>query len=213
MTMFAEPKLVLFFAASAALILTPGPAVLYIIARSASQGRRAGLVSVAGVGLGNLTHAITAALGLSAVLASSALVYATLKYAGAAYLVFLGLRKFASASADPPDAPQRDEPLRATFRQAALVGVLNPKTALFFVAFLPQFTDPGRGPAWAQLLALGAAFVVMAVVSDAAYAVLAGTVGSWLQRRAGVSRFARILSGLVYCALGIVAALTAAPRA
>jgi threonine/homoserine/homoserine lactone efflux protein len=212
MTVSADPKLVLFFAASAALILTPGPAVLYIIARSASQGRRAGLVSVAGVGLGNLTHAITAALGLSAVLASSAPVYATLKYVGAAYLVFLGLRKFVSASADTPGASHQNEPLRATFRQAALVGVLNPKTALFFVAFLPQFTDPGRGPVWAQLLVLGATFVVMAVLSDAAYAMLTGTLGSWLQRRAGVSRFARFLSGAVYCGLGIAAGLTAQPH-
>ncbi len=209
--MRADSQLFVFFAASAALILTPGPAVLYILARSATQGRRAGLVSAAGVGLGNFGHAITAALGASAVLASSTLAYSVLKYAGAGYLIYLGIRKFSSGQIEKTDATFAKEPLGSTFRQAVLVAVLNPKTALFFVAFLPQFIVQGRGPASLQLLALGSAFVVMAIASDAAYALLAGALAGRMQQRSGLFRAGRWASGAVYLGLGIATALSHAP--
>jgi threonine/homoserine/homoserine lactone efflux protein len=197
-----------FFVASAVLIITPGPAVLYILARSVSQGRRAGLVSVAGVGLANLGHAVAASLGLSAILAASTLAYSMLKYIGAAYLMFLGLRKILGrAPTAAPDATPL-EPLRATFRQALLVGILNPKTALFFLSFLPQFAHPGHGPVSLQLLVLGVSFVAMAVISDGAYALLSGTLARYLRRRDGFVRAGRYASGAVYCGLGVIAALS-----
>jgi threonine/homoserine/homoserine lactone efflux protein len=205
--MIAHPQFVLFLVASAVLILTPGPAVLYIVTRSISQGRTAGIVSVTGVGLGNLAHAVAASLGLSAILASSPLAFATLKYIGAAYLFFLGLRKFLTPSALSDSASFQTERLSATFKQALLVGTLNPKTALFFLAFLPQFADPSKGAVWSQLLFFGTLFVVMAVLSDSLYAILAGTFSPWLKQRQSFLRGERYVSGTVYCGLGIVTAL------
>jgi threonine/homoserine/homoserine lactone efflux protein len=206
--MSGQPTIILFVAASAALIVTPGPAVLYIVARSVSQGRQAGLVSAAGVGLGNMVHAAVAAAGLSAILASSGLAYSVLKYAGAGYLILLGLRRFFARPAQADEPAFVVEPLRATFRQAVLVGVLNPKTALFFLAFLPQFVVAGRGPIWTQLLALGAGFVVMAMLGDSAYAMLSGTCAAWLHARKRLLGAGRFISGAVYCGLGLVTAIS-----
>jgi threonine/homoserine/homoserine lactone efflux protein len=206
--MIAHPKFILFLVASAVLILTPGPAVLYIVTRSISQGRTSGIVSVAGVGLGNLTHAVAASLGLSAILASSALAFAALKYVGAAYLLFLGLRKLLTRSALSDTTSFRKEPLSATFKQGVLVGTLNPKTALFFLAFLPQFADPSKGAVWSQLLFFGTLFVIMAVLSDTCYALLAGTFSAWLKQRQSFLRGERYVSGTVYCGLGIATALS-----
>jgi threonine/homoserine/homoserine lactone efflux protein len=202
----------LFLAASAVLILTPGPAVLYIVARSMSQGRAAGLVSALGVGVGNFVHAVAAALGLSAILASSSAAFATTKYLGAAYLVFLGVRKFLSRSSAGPELHRARQPLAAVFRQGLLVGTFNPKTALFFLAFLPQFAVAGHGPVWRQLLVFGVVFVAFAVISDSAYAVLSGAVGRWLQRRRTFVRGEKYVSGAVYCGLGVAAAMSGSPR-
>ena len=163
---------------------------------------------MAGVGLGNLTHALAASLGLSAILASSALAFAALKYIGAAYLFFLGLRKLLTPSSFSDTASFRVEPMSATFKQGILVGTLNPKIALFFLAFLPQFADPSRGAVWSQLLFFGTLFVVMAVLSDSFYALLAGTFSAWLKQRQAFLRGERFVSGSVYCGLGIVTALS-----
>lgn len=206
--MFDPARFSLFLAASAVLILTPGPAVLYIVARSLAQGRRAGLISVAGIGAGTLGHVVGAAVGLSALLASSATAYATLRYAGAAYLGWLGLRKLLTRPALPAAAVAGSGPApSATFRQAVLVGILNPKTALFFLAFLPQFADPARGSVTLQLLALGGTFVVLAILSDGAYALLAGTFGGWLKRHPLFTAGERWVSGAVYCGLGAAAVM------
>jgi len=206
--MIAHPKLILFLVASAVLILIPGPAVLYIVTRSISQGRKSGIASVAGVGLGNLTHAVAASLGLSAILASSTLAFAALKYVGAAYLIFLGVRKLLAPSSLSETASFREEPLSATFKQGVLVGTLNPKIVLFFLAFLPQFADPSKSAVWAQLLFFGTLFVIMAVLSDSVYALLAGTFSAWLKQRQSFLRGERYFSGAVYCGLGIVTALS-----
>lgn len=206
--MFDPTQFLCFLAASAVLILTPGPAVLYIVARSLSQGRAAGLVSVLGVGVGNAVHAVGAAAGVSAMLASSALAFAALKYAGAVYLLWLGLRKLTSRPAAADAAVFTPESLRRIWSQGVLVGVFNPKTALFFLAFLPQFVDPARGLAWLQLLVLGLTFVVLAVASDSGYALLAGAGGRWLQRWRFSRQGERYLTGSVYCGLGVLAALT-----
>ena len=213
--LIAPAKLTLFLTASVALLLTPGPVVLYVVARSVSQGRRAGLASVLGAELGNSLHAVGAALGLAALLASSALAFSGVKYLGAAYLLYLGVRKLARPGAEA-SAAQREVPaasLRGIFAQGVVVAVLNPKTALFFLAFLPQFVDPARGAPAAQILTLGALFVGLGLVSDSAYALLAGTFGRWLWGHPRFTRGERYVSGAVYLGLGALAAVSSPPSA
>ncbi|MGD8342620.1 MAG: LysE family translocator [Desulfobacterales bacterium] len=197
----------LFILASAVLLLTPGPAVLYIIARSVDQGRRAGLVSVCAIELGNFMHVIAATLGLSALLLSSALAFSIVKYLGAAYLIYLGLHKLFTREAIEATDNSRPKSLRRTFSQGVVVATLNPKTALFFVAFLPQFVDPSQGTIAGQMLVLGCIFVMLAVISDSMYALLAGTIGQWIKGSGAVMRAERYIVGSVYIGLGVAAAL------
>jgi threonine/homoserine/homoserine lactone efflux protein len=193
----------LFSLAALALLAIPGPAVLYIVVQSAEQGRRVGLASVAGVHLGTLVHVAAAAAGLSAIIVASAVAFSVVKYAGAAYLVYLGVRTLLGRDERlAVDRPR--EPLRRAFMRGAVVNVLNPKTALFFLAFLPQFIDAGRGAVWSQALVLGLVFVALGFVSDSLYALAAGTAAGLLRRR---RRFMRYGSGLVYVGLGASAAL------
>jgi threonine/homoserine/homoserine lactone efflux protein len=192
-----------FSLAALALLAIPGPAVLYIVVQSAEQGRRAGLASVAGIHVGTLVHVAAATAGLSALIVASALAFSVVKYAGAAYLVYLGVRKLLERDADPALTPRR-EPLRRAFVRGVVVNVLNPKTALFFLAFLPQFVDADRGSVWSQALVLGLLFVALGLVSDSLYALAAGTVGALLRRR---RRRLRYGSGVVYIGLGAAAAL------
>ncbi len=205
--MFNLPHLPVFLLAALILLLTPGPAVLYIVARSLDQGRRAGLVSVLSIEVGNSVHVLAAALGLSALILSSALAFSIVKYLGAAYLIYLGLRRlFARDPIQQPAGFQRQS-LRRIFRQGVIVAILNPKTALFFLAFLPQFVDPSQGSVTAQLLTLGCLFVLMAVITDSLYALLAGTAGQWLKGTRSFVRAERYVVGSVYIGLGITAAL------
>ena len=199
----------LFVAAALALLLVPGPAVFYVIARGIEGGRPAGLVSCLGIEAGTLLHAAFAAVGLSAVVASSATAFAVVKWLGAAYLVYLGLKKlFGNDESDEPVEVER-EPLGRVFVQGVLVQVLNPKVALFFLAFLPQFVDPSRGPVWAQILLLGATLGAIGFFTDGLYALLGGTAGNWLKRRGtGLRRTGRYFSGGVYLALGAASAAT-----
>jgi threonine/homoserine/homoserine lactone efflux protein len=202
------PKLALFVAAEAVLLLTPGPAVIYIVTRSVHQGRRAGLVSALGIGVGSLFHIVAATLGLSAILASSAVAFSIVKYLGAGYLIFLGVRRLLGTEkgSAQKEEPEKD-PLKSAFTQGILVNVLNPKTALFFLAFLPQFVDP-RGPVAAQVLFLGLLFAVMGVASDSAWALAAGTAARRLSARPGVARAQRFVTGGAYIGLGLIAALS-----
>ncbi|UCD82886.1 MAG: LysE family translocator [Desulfobacterales bacterium] len=200
----------LFILASAVLLVTPGPAVLYIIARSVDQGRRAGLVSVCAIEVGNFMHVIAATLGLSALLLSSALAFTIVKYLGAAYLVYLGLRKIFSRETTQTTGNSQPQRLHRIFSQGVMVATLNPKTALFFVAFLPQFVDPTQGAIAWQMLVLGCLFVMMAVISDSMYALLAGTVGLWVKGSRSAVRAERYVIGSVYIGLGVTAALTGA---
>lgn len=205
-------SLLLFVSASIALLVIPGPSVTFIVARSIQQGRTAGLVSVLGVHAGSVVHVAGAALGLSALLASSAVAFTTVKYAGAAYLLFLGIRQLLRSRALPTDAPEPEpEPRWRLFRQGALVNVLNPKTAIFFLAFLPQFVDPTRGPLWAQAALLGLVFIALGMLSDGAYALAAGAIGDRLRRSAHVRRWLDRLSGGVHIVLGTIAALAKNP--
>ncbi len=207
-----------FTAAALVLLVAPGPAVLYVISRSVDEGRLAGVASVLGVGAGSMVHVLAAVTGLSAVLASSSTAFTIVKYLGAAYLVWLGVRVLRSPDrAVPPELNQRfvrraesdrSAPLGHAFRQGAIVQVLNPKVALFFLAFLPQFVDPAVGPAAAQIALLGAVFVVLALLTDGMYALLAGTLGDWLRRSSSARRGLRRVSGAVYIGLGATAAVS-----
>jgi threonine/homoserine/homoserine lactone efflux protein len=211
-SMLELSRLPVFLFASLILLLTPGPAVLYIVARSLDQGRLAGLVSVASIEIGNSFHVIAAALGVSALLMSSALAFSAVKYLGAAYLVYLGLRKlFSNAEAQPAVTVERQR-LRAIFSQGVVVATFNPKTALFFLAFLPQFVDRSRGPVAVQMLALGCIFVTMAIVSDGMYALLAGSVGQWLKSTRAFWWAERYVAGSIYIGLGVTAALADAGK-
>ena len=199
----------LFVAAALVLLIVPGPSVLYIVARSVEGGRTAGLVSVLGVQTGALVHIAFATLGLSAILASSAVAFSVVKWLGAAYLVWLGLMRIFGRDEEEDGVAVEPERLSRVFSQGVIVNTLNPKTALFFLAFLPQFVDPARGAAWVQILLLGATFVVLALCSDGLYALLSGTAGGWLRRKmkdAAFKRGQRYVSGGVLIALGALAA-------
>jgi len=196
-----------FLIAALVLLLTPGPAVLYIVTRSVEHGRRAGLASVFGVELGNSVHVFAATAGLSAILLTSSLAFSIVKFAGAAYLIYLGLRTLLTpvkTEVADQDAPKS---LRRMFSQGAVVAALNPKTALFFLAFLPQFVDTNKGDIGAQFLILGLIFVAMATVTDSLYALLSGTAGRWLRRSIAFMRFRRYFAGTIYIGLGLTAAL------
>lgn len=196
--------LLLFVAASLALLALPGPAVIYVVTRSLDQGRRAGLVSVLGVETGTLAYAVAAALGVSGVIAASAAAFSAIRYAGAAYLVVLGVRKLLERDSAPDGAPSRP---RRVYLNGFVVQLLNPKIALFFVAFLPQFAAPARGAVSSQLLILGVLFTLLAVLSDGAYALVAGALGGWLRTSRRARRWLSRASGGVYIGLGITAAL------
>ncbi len=200
-------KLPLFLFASIVLLLTPGPAVLYIIARSLDQGRLAGLVSVVSIELGNSVHVIAATLGFSALLLSSGWAFMAVKYLGVANLVYLGFRQLFSRVKLSPEVSLNQQTMRRIFSQGVVVAALNPKTALFFLAFLPQFVDQTRGPVAGQMLALGCIFVGMAIVSDGLYALLAGTAGQWLKGTPNFWRAQPYFTGSVYLGLGLMAAL------
>ncbi len=197
----------LFLAAAVALFVVPGPAVLYVTGRSVAQGRTAGLVSVLGIHAASLVHVAAAMAGLTAVVAASASAFAAVKWAGAVYLVYLAVR--AVTEGDSPTAAGAVQPvgLRRVFVQGFVVNLLNPKTAVFFVAFVPQFVDPA-GAARLQLLVLGALFVVAGLISDGLYAVGAGRIGRLLRRRPHFARRARYLSAGVYATLAVVTVVT-----
>lgn len=195
-----------FLGASLALLLTPGPAVLYIVARSVEQGRTGGLVSVAGVGLGNLAHVVAAAIGVSTIIAASALAFSVLKYLGAAYLIWLGIKTLRAPVA-PPTLVVEGKPLGRLFTEGAVVAALNPKTALFFLAFLPQFISPAAGGVWLQILILGGSFVALGLATDGLYAVTAGSLRHLFRNSLRVLKAQKLVSGTIYIGLGVMTAV------
>ena len=197
-----------FLAAALALLIVPGPSVLYIVTRSVDQGRIAGLVSVLGIELGALVHVAFAAVGLSALLASSAAAFTIVKWLGAAYLVWLGLRRLLARDDEDVTVTIEQKKLSRVLSQGVIVTVFNPKTALFFLAFLPQFVDPSRGPVGIQIVVLGITFVVLAFLTDGIYAVLSGTAAGWIRGRPGFRRGQRYVSGGVYLMLGAATAVS-----
>ncbi len=203
--------LLVFSLAALALVAIPGPNHVYIVTRSLAQGRRAGLASAFGVESGTLVHIAAAAAGLSALIASSALAFDVVKYLGAAYLVFLGVRALLVEEQLDLDADADAALLLRVYVDGLLVNVLNPKVALFFLAFLPQFVDPAR-PAAPQVLVLGLLLATIGLTSDVLYAVAAGALRAWLRRRPGIVRRQPYLTGGIYLALGAAAALTGERR-
>ncbi len=200
-------RLLAFAIASFALVAFPGPNLIYIVTRSVGQGLKAGLVSAVGVETGTLIHIAAAAFGLSALLAASPVAFAVVRYAGAAYLVYLGLRALrATPELGLPGTAVR-APLGRVFRDGVVVNVLNPKVALFFLAFLPQFLSP-EADARGQILILGALFFVLALTLDVAYAFAGEAVSTWLHRRPAFLRRQGLVIGGVYLGLGAYAALS-----
>ena len=194
----------LFCLASAALAVVPGPAVTYMVMHSVDKGRRAGLASAAGVASGGLVHVAAATVGLSAVIASSATAFTVVKLVGAAYLIVVGIRRMTGRD-DSEQVQATPAPLRRLYRQGVIVNVFNPKTALFFLAFLPQFVDRGASIP-PQVALLGLTFAAIAFASDCLYALLADLLAGRLRRSGRGARARRFLSGGIFVALGVTAA-------
>lgn len=209
------PLLTAFVAASLLLAVTPGPGVLYIVTRSVVHGRRSGLASVAGIALGNLCNAVGAVLGLAVLFSVSSTAFLLAKYAGAAYLIYLGLRALGIGRRAPGaqtaahETAQPSTP-RNVFRDGFVVALLNPKTTIFFAAFLPQFMSPG-GSAFVQGLTLGSLFVAIAAVTDSIYAILAGGIAQRLRAASPLKRMGRYASAATLIGLGVFAALSDPP--
>jgi len=201
-----------FAATSFVMLVIPGPAVLYIVNHSVSDGRRVGLAAVAGVTLGNLTHAVAAAVGLSAVLATSATAFSTVKWLGAAYLVWVGVRTLARPAV-ALDTGRPGVSTRRAFRRGVVVNVLNPKVALFFLSFLPQFVHPADGRPGLQALLLGLVFVLMGACTDSTYSLLASTLRDTLLRGRALPFVQRWVAGSVFVVLGVLAAGASASAA
>lgn len=200
-------SIITFGVASIALLLIPGPAVIYILNRSVSDGREVGLAAVAGLELGNMVHVVAASAGLSAVLATSATAFNTVKWLGAGYLVFVGVRTLlmrpATMSGDSTSVT-----LKRSFTQGVVVNTLNPKVALFFVSYLPQFIDADKGAAWSQALVLGTVFVLIGCCTDGMYALTASALRDRLLTGRTLPVVQRYVAGTVFVALGVMAATT-----
>ncbi|ACI58757.1 Lysine exporter protein (LYSE/YGGA) (plasmid) [Rhizobium leguminosarum bv. trifolii WSM2304] len=203
----ATGTLAMFIAAALTLLLIPGPAVLYIFARSVEQGRVAGVVSILGIHVATGVHIIAAAVGLSAMVASSPIALEVVKYAGATYLIGIGIKKILSRAVSFDETvPIKPYPYGHLFRDGFAINLLNPKTVLFFLAFLPQFIDPSRGSVAAQTLILGMVYTILGIMTDGSYAMVAGGFGNWLKRNANYLTIERYVSGIILVGLGFMAA-------
>jgi threonine/homoserine/homoserine lactone efflux protein len=203
--MFDTHRFLLFFVAALLLAVTPGPGIFYVLARSLAGGRREGILSSFGTFVGGLFHVLAAALGVSAILAASAVAFHTVKYAGAAYLVWLGIRMIRTRNAEM--AVSSSQPSQGAFRQGILTEVLNPKTALFFLSFIPQFIAPERGHVFVQFVVLGAVSVILNTAADLLVVVLAAPLERKLKSSARFRRGQRTASGLGMITLGAYVAL------
>ncbi|MBL6448146.1 LysE family translocator [Fulvivirga sp. 29W222] len=209
--MFESEQLVTFIIASVLLLVIPGPAVFFVIAKSIDQGRTAGVVSVLGIQIGTLAHLIAAAFGISTILVTSVMAFNVIKYAGAAYLIYMGIKSLITKTVTPDiNMKFKKQKLSRVFLQGAIVNILNPKTALFFFAFLPQFITPGTTSSTWQIFTLGLIFIGLSILSDSIYALLAGSTKGYLHRNPVRLKFQKYISGCLYILLG-VATLVAEP--
>jgi threonine/homoserine/homoserine lactone efflux protein len=202
----SSSSLLLFVSAALLLLVIPGPAVFYIVGRSIGHGRGAGLVSALGISVGTLVHTAAAAVGLSALLMSSAMAFSAVKYLGAAYLIYLGVQKIRRDESFVVEGDAPRVKLSRIFAQGIVVNVLNPKSALFFFAFLPQFVDPAQGPVVPQILFLGTLFAVMGLTGDSIWALTSGTVAGLFRRNPRAMRTQRYVSGGILISLGVATA-------
>ena len=207
--MIESTTLVSFGLAVSLLVMIPGPATLYIVTRSLDQGKQAGFASVLGISVGAIAHFFAAGLGLSAVLMTSAAAFSAVKYAGALYLIYLGIQKICSDERLSFDSEMQKDSLLTIFRQGVVVNVLNPKAAIFFLAFLPQFLDSDAAPIWQQLVPLCFVFICVGLAGDGTYALLAGKLRQWIKRNPLFLRRQKYVTGGTYIALGVVAATVA----
>ncbi|MBY8976596.1 LysE family translocator [Rhodobacteraceae bacterium NNCM2] len=205
--MIDQATLITYLAVLLGFVFLPGPAVLLTLAKSMASGTRVGLATGAGIAVGDVIHTLLAVVGISAIILASAVLFSVVKYLGAAYLVYLGLRAIVERAETDLPRPPRHLDARAAFRQAILMEVLNPKSALFFLAFLPQFVRPENGAVWLQLTTLGLLFVAMGLVSTMVVALSAGHVSRFLRRNPAFMRWQGKVVGGIYCALGLRLAL------
>jgi threonine/homoserine/homoserine lactone efflux protein len=202
----------LFIATALVLLAIPGPAVLYVVGRSIDQGRTAGLASVLGITTGTIVHITAATVGLSSLVLASRVAFDAVRYAGAAYLVLLGVRRLLTHGGEEAAAGRAPRTLRRLYTQGFVVNLLNPKTIVFVFAFIPQFVDVGAGHVWLQILLLGLTFAGLGLASDSLYAIVAGTVADRLRGTPLVARVERWFGGSVLIGLGVAAALVAPHR-
>ncbi|HET7566436.1 MAG TPA: LysE family translocator [Gaiellaceae bacterium] len=202
-----------FLVTGLVLLLTPGPAVLYVVTRSIEMGRAGGIASVAGITTGTIVHIALATAGLSSLILASRVAFDAVKYAGAAYLVLLGIRRFLTREAEEEIAEPAPRTRRRAYTQGIVVNLTNPKTIVFIFAFVPQFVDPHARHVWLQVLVLGLSFAALGFLSDSMYAFVAGSVADRLRGSRGIARFERWFGGSVLLGLGLVAALWTPHRA
>ena len=205
--MFETTTLIAYLTASIAIILAPGPAQALVLARTLSEGKKAGVMTAVGLNVGTIAHTVAAALGLSAILATSALAFAVVKYLGAAYLVYLGIRALLTKEEAPDSANASGSNPGQAFSKAIITGVLNPKVALFFLAFLPQFIDPQRGSIFLQFLVLGRILAILDIIYEAVLAAFAGTLSGWLAASPRLALWRHRITGIVLVGLGVRLAL------
>lgn len=201
-----------FVATCLALLAIPGPAVLYVVSRSVDQGRTAGLASVGGIFTGTLVHVTLATAGLSSLVLASRAAFDAVRYVGAAYLVYLGLRRLLTRGAEAALEHRPPRTLRTLYTQGVVVNLLNPKTIVFIFAFIPQFVDVNAGHVWLQIVLLGGTFAVLGFVSDSCYAFVAGTIADRLRGTPLIARIERWFGGTVLIGLGVASALVAPHR-
>ena len=206
--MFDVPSLTLFIAASWVLIITPGPDTLYVLTRGITQGKQAGVISALGVTLGIFVHTLAAAFGLALVLQTSALAFQIVKYVGALYLLYLGIKTLKDRSSLTFALEHKPRQLRVLFGQGVLSNVTNPKIALFFLAFLPQFVHPENGPVPMQMIVLGLIFAFFGVIYLSGVGYSAGHIGMWIARHPGYLKPLRWATGGILLGLGLRLAFT-----
>ena len=202
----------LFIVTCLALLAIPGPAVLFVVSRSIDQGRRAGLASVLGITTGTVVHVTMAAVGLSSLILASRVAFDGVRYVGAAYLIYLGIRRLLTRRVEETEEDHAPRTARDLYRQGLIVNLLNPKTIVFVFAFIPQFVDLGAGHVWFQIMALGLTFATLGLLSDSTYAFVAGTIADRLRGTPLIARVERWFGGTVLIALGITSALVAPHR-
>ena len=201
-----------FVLAALFIIATPGPSVLFVIARSVNLGIKGGMLSVVGVSVGALCHAVAVSLGLAKIFESSPDAFVVIRNLGCLYLIYLGIKTFLSNKNQDNNELQQEESGKHILLQGCLVELLNPKTALFFIAFLPQFTNPTKGHVGVQLIVLGLTFVMVGLMSDGLYAVMAGRLGSFFKKSTTFRKIEKYFSGSIYCGLGLVGLLYKLPK-